>query len=184
LRERKPIVATGAPRRAISRGWRGRYNRPPRRRQARRDVGPAGLNRESRRRGRQYRIRSCRTFSIGWLLYTLYLAGEFHSTNLYTYPKLNYDPVADFAPVSLVVHYPTIIVVPNSSPAKTLKEFIAHAKANDGKLTMATSGYGTGPHLAAELFKRLANVQLTHVAKSEMAGWAPVIKEANININE
>src|SRR5262245_53362160 len=44
--------------------------------------------------------------------YTLYLAGEFQSTNLYTYPKLNYDPVADFAPVSLVVQYPTIIVAP------------------------------------------------------------------------
>jgi tripartite-type tricarboxylate transporter receptor subunit TctC len=106
--------------------------------------------------------------------YTLYLAGEFQSTNLYTYPKLNYDPVADFAPVSLVVQYPTIIVVPNSSPAKTLGEFIAHAKANDGKLTMATPGYGTGPHLAGELFKRVAGIQLTHVP---YRGAAPALQD-------
>ena len=106
--------------------------------------------------------------------YTLYLAGEFQSTNLYTYPKLNYDPVADFAPVSLVVQYPTIIVAPNSSPAKTLREFIAHAKANEGKLTMATPGYGTGPHLAAELFKRVAGIQLTHVP---YRGAAPALQD-------
>src|SRR3981189_2418096 len=78
--------------------------------------------------------------------YTIYLAGEFHSTNLFTYPKLNYDPAADFAPVSLVVQYPAVIVVPSSSPPKTISEFIAYAKANGGKLTMATPGYGHGPH--------------------------------------
>jgi tripartite-type tricarboxylate transporter receptor subunit TctC len=51
--------------------------------------------------------------------YTLYLAGEFLANNSFLYPKLTYDPVADFAPVSLVVQYPTVIVVPNSSPART-----------------------------------------------------------------
>src|SRR5262245_55539556 len=106
--------------------------------------------------------------------YTLYLAGEFQSTNLYTYSKLNYDPVADFAPVSLVVQYPAVIVVPNSSPAKNLREFIAHAKANDGKLTVATPGYGTGPHLAAELFKRVAGIQLPHVP---YRGAAPALQD-------
>src|SRR5262249_37057691 len=70
--------------------------------------------------------------------YTLYLAGEFQATNLFLYPKLSYDPVADFAPVSLVVQYPTAFVVPISSPAKTVAEFIAHAKANAGKLTFAS----------------------------------------------
>ena len=106
--------------------------------------------------------------------YTLYLAGEFHSTNLFTYPKLNYDPVVDFAPVSLVVQYPTVIVVPSSSPAKTVSEFIAHAKANSGKLTMATPGYGTGSHLAGELFKREAGIQLTHVP---YRGAAPALQD-------
>src|SRR5918997_4211909 len=87
--------------------------------------------------------------------YTLYLAGEFQATNIHVYPKLSYDPVADFAPVSLVVQYPAAIVVPNTSPAKTVQEFIAHAKANPGKLTFASPGHGTGPHLAGELFKRV-----------------------------
>jgi len=106
--------------------------------------------------------------------YTIYLAGEFHSTNLFTYPKLNYDPIADFAPVSLVVQYPAVIVVPSSSPVKTIREFIAYAKANGGKLTMATPGYGTGPHLAGELFKREAGIQLTHVP---YRGAAPALQD-------
>ena len=106
--------------------------------------------------------------------YTLYLGGEFLSTNSFAYPKLNYDPVGDFAPVSLVVQYPTVIVVPNSSPAKTMSEFIAHAKANSGKLTMATPGYGTGPHLAGELFQREARIQLTHVP---YRGAAPALQD-------
>ena len=92
--------------------------------------------------------------------YTMYLAGEFQATNLYLYPKLAYDPVADFVPVTLVVQYPAVLVVPNSSPAHSVKEFIAHAKANPGKVTFASPGYGTGPHLAGELFKRVAGIEL------------------------
>ena len=106
--------------------------------------------------------------------YTLYLAGEFQSTNLHLYPRLNYDPIADFAPVSLIVQYPTAIVVPNSSPAKTLAEFIALAKASPGKLTMATPGHGTGPHLTGELFTRSAGIQLTHVP---YRGAAPALQD-------
>lgn len=106
--------------------------------------------------------------------YTLYLAGEFQATNTYVYPKLSYDPVADFAPVSLVVQYPAAIVVPNSSPAKTVQEFIAHAKANAGKLTFASPGHGTGPHLAGEMFKRVAGIELTHVP---YRGAAPALQD-------
>jgi tripartite-type tricarboxylate transporter receptor subunit TctC len=106
--------------------------------------------------------------------YTLYLAGEFQSTNLFIYPKLPYDPVADFAPVSLVVKYPTAMVVPNSSPAKTLSEFIAHAKGRSDKLTFASPGHGTGPHLAGELFKRVAGIDLTHVP---YRGAAPAVQD-------
>ena len=104
--------------------------------------------------------------------YTLYLAGEFQATNTYLYPKISYDPVADFTPVSLVVQYPVAMVVPNSSPAKTVQEFIAYAKANPGKLTFASPGIGTGPHLAGELFARVAGVQLTHIPYK---GAAPAI---------
>src|SRR5262249_16082063 len=81
----------------------------------------------------------------------------------FLYPKLSYDPVADFAPVSLVVQYPTAFVVPISSPAKTVAEFIAHAKANAGKLTFASPGHGTGPHLPGEPFNPLPLLHPTHV---------------------
>jgi tripartite-type tricarboxylate transporter receptor subunit TctC len=106
--------------------------------------------------------------------YTMYLAGEFQATNPYLYPKLNYDPVADFMPVSLVVQYPTAVVVPNSSPTHSIAEFVAYAKANRGKLTFASPGYGTGPHLAGELFKRVAGIELTHIP---YRGAAPALQD-------
>jgi tripartite-type tricarboxylate transporter receptor subunit TctC len=104
--------------------------------------------------------------------YTLYQAGEFQATNSFLYPKLSYDPVADFAPVTLVVQYPTAVVVPNSSPARSIGELISHAKAN--KLTFASPGHGTGPHLAGELFKRVAGIELTHIP---YRGAAPALQD-------
>jgi tripartite-type tricarboxylate transporter receptor subunit TctC len=94
--------------------------------------------------------------------YTMFLSGEFLGTNPHVYPKLSYDPVADLQPVSSIVQYPTIVAIPNNSPAKTVQEFIAFAKANPGR-TFGTPGHGTGPHLAGELFKRLAGIELQHV---------------------
>jgi tripartite-type tricarboxylate transporter receptor subunit TctC len=79
------------------------------------------------------------------------------------FSKLTFDPATDFAPVSLVGTYPNIIVVPNSSPFHTLEEFIAHAKANPGKVSWASPGVGTVPHLAGELFKHMAHIEMTHV---------------------
>jgi tripartite-type tricarboxylate transporter receptor subunit TctC len=106
--------------------------------------------------------------------YTMFLAGDFHATNLFLYPKLSYDPVADFLPVSLVVLYPSTMVVPNSSPAHTLGEFIAHAKANKGKLSFASPGHGTVSHLAGELLKRAAGIEFTTVP---YRGAAPAIQD-------
>jgi tripartite-type tricarboxylate transporter receptor subunit TctC len=106
--------------------------------------------------------------------YTLYLAGEFLSTNPYLYPKLSYDPVADLTPVSLVVQYPVAMVVPNNSPAQSVKEFIDLAKARPGQLTFASPGHGTGPHLAGEMFKRVAGLALTHVP---YRGAAPALQD-------
>lgn len=94
--------------------------------------------------------------------YTMFLGAEFLSTNPHVYPKLSYDPIADLTPVTAVVQYPTIIALPNSSPAKTVAEFIAYAKSNPGR-TFGTPGHGTGPHLAGELFKHAAGIELTHV---------------------
>jgi tripartite-type tricarboxylate transporter receptor subunit TctC len=94
--------------------------------------------------------------------YTMYLGAEFLSTNPHVYPKLSYDPIGDLTPVTAVVQYPTVIAVPKDSPAKTVQEFIAYAKSTPGR-TFGTPGHGTGPHLAGEMFKRAAGIDLTHV---------------------
>ena len=93
--------------------------------------------------------------------YTIYLATFPHATNRYLYSSLGYDPVADFAPVTLIGLYPLMMVVPNSSPAHSVKEFIAYAKVKS--LSYASSGHGTSLHLAGELFKRKAGIEMTHV---------------------
>src|SRR6266849_1505352 len=83
--------------------------------------------------------------------------------NRFLYASIGYDAEADFAPVSLLCQYSTLMVVPNSSPAKSVMEFIAYAKANRGKITFASSGTGTSTHLSGELFKRMAGIEMTHV---------------------
>jgi len=95
--------------------------------------------------------------------YVLFFVSLGHAINKFLFAKLNYDPVADFAPISLVCTYPNIMVVPMSSPARTVQEFIEHAKANPGRITFASSSLGTSVHLAGELFKRMANIEMTHV---------------------
>src|SRR5262245_26950207 len=79
------------------------------------------------------------------------------------FPSLTYDPIADFAPVSLIGTYPNIMVVPNSSPAHSVKEFIAYGAANPGKITYASGGAGSSLHLAGELFKRMTGIEMTHI---------------------
>jgi tripartite-type tricarboxylate transporter receptor subunit TctC len=95
--------------------------------------------------------------------YTVYICSIGHAINQFLYPNLGYDPVTDFAPVTLMCLYPNIMAVPNSSPYRTVPEFIAAAKADPGKLTYASSGVGTSLHLAGELFKHLARINLTHI---------------------
>jgi len=95
--------------------------------------------------------------------YTMLLAPGSPEVNRFLFSSLTFDPAADFAPVSLVCTYPDIIVVPNSSAFKTLEEFIAYAKVNPGKISWASPGVGTVPHLAGELFKRMAGIEMTHV---------------------
>ena len=95
--------------------------------------------------------------------YTVYICSIGHAINQFIYKSLGYDPVADFAPVTLMCVYPNILAVPNSSPDRSVPEFIARAKADPGKVTYASSGIGTSLHLAGELFKRMAGVDLTHI---------------------
>jgi tripartite-type tricarboxylate transporter receptor subunit TctC len=95
--------------------------------------------------------------------YTILLAPGSPLVQALLFSTLTFDPAADFAPVSLVGTYPELIVVPNSSSFQTLQEFIAYAKANSGKMSWASPGVGTVPHLAGELFKHMAGIEMTHV---------------------
>jgi tripartite-type tricarboxylate transporter receptor subunit TctC len=79
------------------------------------------------------------------------------------FSTLTFDPAADFAPVSLVGTYPNIIVVPSASPYQKLADLIAHGKANPGTMSWGSPGIGTVPHLAGELFKHRAGIEITHV---------------------
>jgi tripartite-type tricarboxylate transporter receptor subunit TctC len=95
--------------------------------------------------------------------YTVYICSIGHAINQFIYPSIGYNPVTDFAPVTLMCVYPNIMAVSNVSPDRSVPEFIARAKANPGKMTYASSGVGTSLHLAGELFKRLGGVDLTHI---------------------
>jgi tripartite-type tricarboxylate transporter receptor subunit TctC len=95
--------------------------------------------------------------------YTMLLTSMPLAVNRYLYPSLGYDPVANLAPVSLICDYPNIMAVPITSPAHSVTEFIANAKANPGKIAFASSGHGTSVHLSGELFKRMAGIEMLHV---------------------
>jgi tripartite-type tricarboxylate transporter receptor subunit TctC len=79
---------------------------------------------------------------------------------------LDFDIIKDIAPVAGTVRSPSVLVVSPSVPAQTLTEFIAYAKANPGKINFASGGIGTAPHLAGELFKQMAGVNMVHVPYS------------------
>jgi tripartite-type tricarboxylate transporter receptor subunit TctC len=106
--------------------------------------------------------------------YTILISGPGLATNPFLYPSLTYDPVGDFAPVTMLITQPNLMCVPNSSPAKSVQEFIAYCNENKGKVTYASSGNGTTLHLSGELFKRLAKVEMTHIP---YRGGAPAIND-------
>ena len=95
--------------------------------------------------------------------YTLLLVSSANTINATLYDKLNYNFIRDIAPVASVMRYPYVMVVNPSVAAKSVPEFIAYAKANPRKLNMASPGTGTGPHIAGELFKMMAGVDMVHV---------------------
>jgi len=106
--------------------------------------------------------------------YTVLIGALPMVVNRFIYPTLSYDSLTDFAPVTMICHFPNLLVVPNSSPAKSVSELIAYGKANSGKLTFASSGIGTSPHLSGELFKRMAGFEMTHVP---YRGVAPALND-------
>ena len=95
--------------------------------------------------------------------YTLLLVGLPNAINASLYDKLNFNFIRDIAPVAGIVRVSVVMVVHPSVPAKTFPEFIAYAKANPGKLNMASNGNGSAPHLAGELFKVMTGVNMLHV---------------------
>lgn len=105
--------------------------------------------------------------------YTVLLVGPSLAINPFIYPT-SYNPANDLAPITLLTVIPNLMMVPNSSPAKSVKEFIDYAKANRGKITFASSGVGTSVHLSAELFKRKAGIEMTHVP---YRGTAPAMND-------
>ena len=95
--------------------------------------------------------------------YTLLQASSASAWNATLYEKLNFNFIRDIAPVAGVIRAPFVMEVNPSVPTKTVPEFIAHAKANPGKISMASAGIGSGPHVTGELFKMMAGVNMVHV---------------------
>ncbi|MFL5072289.1 MAG: Bug family tripartite tricarboxylate transporter substrate binding protein [Xanthobacteraceae bacterium] len=96
--------------------------------------------------------------------YTLFLAGVgSHAVNPNVHAKLPYDPVKDFAPVTLLASAPSVLVVNPAVPARTIAEFTAYARANPGKLNYASNGAGSAAQLAAAMYETMAGVRMVHV---------------------
>ena len=95
--------------------------------------------------------------------YTILLTSPSHAINVSLYPKLPYDPVADFVPITQLVEVPNILVIHPSLPARTVKQLIALAKSKPGSLNYGSAGSGSSQHLAGELFKKMAGVNMVHI---------------------
>ena len=95
--------------------------------------------------------------------YTLLLVGAPNAINTTLYDKLSFNFLRDIAPVAGISRERLVMVVHPSFPAKTVPEFIAYAKANPGKVTMASPGNGSSPHVSGELFKMMAGIEMIHV---------------------
>lgn len=106
--------------------------------------------------------------------YTLLMTPNSHAYNASLYSKPPYDPVKDFAPISLIATSPFLLVVHPSLPVKTIKELIALAKARPKELAFSSGGVGGGSHLAGELFNSMAKVDIVHVAYK---GIAPAVAD-------
>ena len=106
--------------------------------------------------------------------YVLLMASNGIATNMALFPNLTFDGRRDFAPIAKIGYAPLVIVVPVSSPIKSLKDLIATAKADPGKLTYASAGNGSSGHLAGELLKSTARIDVLHVPYK---GGAPAITD-------
>jgi tripartite-type tricarboxylate transporter receptor subunit TctC len=106
--------------------------------------------------------------------YTLLMVGSYNAINATLYDKLNFNFIRDIAPVASIVSQPQVMLVNPSFPAKSVSEFVAYAKANPGKINMASSGIGNETHVYGELFREMAGVNLVHVP---YRGGAPALTD-------
>jgi tripartite-type tricarboxylate transporter receptor subunit TctC len=106
--------------------------------------------------------------------YTLLLVAPANAINATLYDKLNFNFLADIVPVAGIIRFPNVVVVNPSLPVKTIPELIAYAKANPGKLNMASSGNGSTIHMSGELFKMLTGINMVHVP---YRGGAPALTD-------
>jgi tripartite-type tricarboxylate transporter receptor subunit TctC len=106
--------------------------------------------------------------------YTLLMVTNTNAINVTLYDKLNFNFIRDIAPVARVAYTPLVVVVNLAVPAKTVPEFIAYAKANPGKLNIGSAGIGTPQHVAGELFKMMAGVNMVQL---QYRGSAPAIAD-------
>jgi len=106
--------------------------------------------------------------------YTLIVVASGHATNPFLYPKIPYDTFNDFAPISLLASSPNILLVRADSPFKTLADVIAQARSKPGSLSFAHAGTGTSTHLAGELLKSLARIDMNAIPYK---GGAPAIND-------
>src|SRR5882757_3197359 len=106
--------------------------------------------------------------------YTLLFVGAPNAINASLYSNLNFDFVRDIAPVAGIARVPMVLIVHPSVPATTIPEFLAYAKSNPNKINMASSGIGTTPHLAGELFRMMAGVDIQHIP---YRGAAPALTD-------
>jgi tripartite-type tricarboxylate transporter receptor subunit TctC len=106
--------------------------------------------------------------------YTLLLAAPANAVNATLYDKLNFNFLRDVEPVAGIIRFPNVVVVNPQVPVKTIPELIAYAKANPGKLNMASSGNGSTIHMSGELFKMLTGINMVHVP---YRGGAPALTD-------
>src|SRR5262245_660612 len=95
--------------------------------------------------------------------YTLLMVGSSNATNATLYDKLSFNLIRDIAPVAGVIRGSLVMVVNPSVPAKSVPEFIAYAKANQGGVNFASAGIGSTPHVSAELFNMMSGIKMIHV---------------------
>src|SRR5579871_4248063 len=106
--------------------------------------------------------------------YTLLYTTTANATNATLYEKLNFNFIRDIAPIAGIIRVPQVVLVNPAVPAKTIPEFIAYAKANPGKVNLASAGSGSAPHMAGELFNAMAGIKMVHVP---YRGQAPALTD-------